>query len=85
MCAYIRGLVSLSDRQNSAQSIFESLLYVDVVVKIRPRKAFKYPNWRSFGWVSYDKVGVLYSGKLGIDWRHVPPISEAIPGSGGNE
>ena len=34
-------------------------------VKIRPRKAYKYPNLRSFGWVSYDKVGVLYSGKLG--------------------
>ena len=34
-------------------------------VKIRPRKACKYPNLRSFGWVSYDKVGVLYSGKLG--------------------
>ena len=24
-----------------------------------------YPNLRSFGWVSYDKVGVLYSGNLG--------------------
>ena len=35
-------------------------------VKIRPRKACRYPNWRSFGWVSYDKVGGLYSGKLGI-------------------
>ena len=34
-------------------------------VKIRPRKACDYPNLRSFGWVSYDKVGVLYSGKLG--------------------
>ena len=34
-------------------------------VKIRPRKACKYPNLRSFGWVSYDEVGVLYSGKLG--------------------
>ena len=34
-------------------------------VKIRPRKACKYPNLRSFGWVSYDKVGVLYSAKLG--------------------
>ena len=34
-------------------------------VKIRPRKACNYPNLRSFGWVSYDKVGVLYSGKLG--------------------
>ena len=34
-------------------------------VKIRPRKACKYPNLRSFGWVSYDKVGVLYSRKLG--------------------
>ena len=33
--------------------------------KIRPRKACKYPNLRSFGWVSYDKVGVLYSGKSG--------------------
>ena len=54
-------------------------------VKIRPRKACRYPNLRSFGWVSYDKVGVLYSGKLEVDRRHVPPISEAIPGSGGNE
>ena len=35
------------------------------VVKIRPRKACNYPNLKSFGWVSYDKVGVLYSGKLG--------------------
>ena len=34
-------------------------------VNIRPRKACKYSNLRSFGWVSYDKVGVLYSGKLG--------------------
>ena len=34
-------------------------------VKIRPRNAWNYPNLRSFGWVSYDKVGVLYSGKLG--------------------
>ena len=33
-------------------------------VKIRPRKACRYPNLRSFGWVSYDKVGGLYSGKL---------------------
>ena len=35
-------------------------------VKIRPRKACRYPNLRSFGWVSYDKFGGLYSGKLGI-------------------
>ena len=35
-------------------------------VKIRPRKACNYPNWRSSGWVSYDKVGVFYSGKFGI-------------------
>ena len=35
-------------------------------VKIRPRKACRYPNLRSFGWVSYDKIGGLYSGKLGI-------------------
>ena len=34
-------------------------------VKTRPRKACNYPNMRSFGWNSYDKVGVLYSGKLG--------------------
>ena len=34
-------------------------------VEIRPRKACNYPNLRSFGWVSYDKVGLLYSGKLG--------------------
>ena len=34
-------------------------------VKLRPRKACNYPNLRSVGWVSYDKVGVLYSGKLG--------------------
>ena len=24
-----------------------------------------YPNLRPFGWVSYDKITVLYSGKLG--------------------
>ena len=36
-----------------------------LTVKIRPRKACNYPNLRSFGWVSYDKVGVLCSGKLG--------------------
>ena len=36
------------------------------IVKIRPRKACRYPNLRSFGWVSYDKVGGSYSGKLGI-------------------
>ena len=30
------------------------------------RKACHYPTLRSFGWVSYDKVGGLYSGKLGI-------------------
>ena len=35
------------------------------VVKIRPRKACKYPNLRSIVWVSYDKVGVLYPGRLG--------------------
>ena len=35
------------------------------IVKIRPRKACNYPNLRSFGWVSYDKVGVVYAGKLG--------------------
>ena len=35
-------------------------------VKIQPRKACRYPNLRSFGWVSYDKVGGLYSGKSGI-------------------
>ena len=34
-------------------------------VEIRSRKASNYLNLRSFGWVSYDKVGVLYSGKLG--------------------
>ena len=42
-----------------------NLLISSAIVKIRPRKACKYPNLRSFGWVSYDKVGVLYSGKLG--------------------
>ena len=54
-------------------------------VKIRPQKACNYPNLRSFGWVSYDKVGVLYSGKLGNrSEARVPPISEeAIRGSGG--
>ena len=35
------------------------------IVKIRPRKDCNYPNLRSFGWVWYDKVGVIYSGKLG--------------------
>ena len=38
---------------------------VEGIVKRRPPKACNYPNVRSFGWVSYDKVGVLYSGKLG--------------------
>ena len=38
---------------------------VQDIVNIRPRKACSYPDLRSFGWVSYDKVGVLYSGKLG--------------------
>ena len=37
-----------------------------ICVKIRPRKACRYPNMRSFGWVSHEKVGGLYSGKLGI-------------------
>ena len=32
------------------------------MVKIRPRKACSFPNLRSFGWVSHDKVGVVYSG-----------------------
>ena len=41
-------------------------MLIAVVVKIRPRKACNYPSLRSFGWVSYDKVGGLcYSGKLG--------------------
>ena len=40
------------------------LHFLGAVVKIRPPKACKYPNLRSFGRVSYDKVGVLYSGKL---------------------
>ena len=35
------------------------------IVEIRPRKARNYPNLGSDGWVSYDKVGILYSGKLG--------------------
>ena len=34
-------------------------------VMMRRRKACNYPNLRSFGWVSYDRAGVLYSGKLG--------------------
>ena len=54
-------------------------------VKIRPRKACNYPNLRSFGWVSYDKVGVYIRESKEIDRRHVPPISEAIRGSGGIE
>ena len=44
------------------------------------------PIVRSFGWISYDKVGVLYSTKLeNRSEAHVPPISEAIRGSGGME
>ena len=49
----------------------DSLLEINIYnrfrssVKIRPRKACTYPDLRSFRWVSYDKVGVLYSGKLG--------------------
>ena len=55
-------------------------------VKIRPRKTCNYPNLGSFGWVSYDKVGVIYSGELGNrSARHVLPISEATRGSGGIE
>ena len=34
-------------------------------VKIRPRKACNYLNLRPSGWVLYDKVGVLYLGKVG--------------------
>ena len=34
-------------------------------VAIRPCKACNYPNLKTFGWVSYDEVGVLYSGELG--------------------
>ena len=36
-----------------------------ISVEIRPRKACNYPNLRYFGWVSYDKVSDLYSGRLG--------------------
>ena len=36
-----------------------------ISVEIRPRKACDYPNLRYFGWVSYDKVSDLYSGRLG--------------------
>ena len=50
------------------------------------RKACNYPNLRPFGWVSYDMVGGLYSGKLGsrsetraFDLRSYPGLS------GGNE
>ena len=57
-------------------------------VKIRPRKACRYPNLRSFGWVSYDKVGGLYSGKLGIrsearasDLRSYPGTQATVGGS----
>ena len=34
-------------------------------VKIRLRKTCNYLNSKSFEWVLYDKVGVLYWGKLG--------------------
>ena len=34
------------------------------LLRYGPRTACNYPNLRSFGWVSYDKVGVLYPGKL---------------------
>ena len=53
----------------SSLSVMSTYYYSRIpggVVKIRPRKACRYPNLRSFGWVSYDKVGGLYSGKLGI-------------------
>ena len=56
-------------------------------IKIRPRKACNYPNLRSFEWVSYDKVGVLHSGKLGnrSEARASDLSEEAIRGSGGIE
>ena len=54
-------------------------------VQIRPRKACHNPNLRSFGWVSYDKVGGLYSGKLGIRSEARASDLNAIPGSGGIE
>ena len=64
----------------------DSIFFQGVLgVQIRPRKACRYPNLRSFGWVSFDKVGGLYSGKLGIRSEARALESEAIPGSGGNE
>ena len=55
------------------------------IVKIQPRKACRYPNLRSFGWDSYDRLAFYIRESSEVDRRHVPPISEAIPGSGGNE
>ena len=62
-----RGVLSRDRGEGGVASVSISsvLLQQTVCVKIRPRKACSYPNLRSFGWVSYDKVGVLYSGKLG--------------------
>ena len=49
-------------------------------VNIRPRKACNYPSLRSFGWVSYDKVGVLYSGKVGNRSEARAPDVRSYPG-----
>ena len=51
------------------------LAIFETILKIRPLKACNDPNLRSFGWVSYDKVGVLYSGKLGhFLYSRIPPV-----------
>ena len=62
---HLRGTFSHIPDRSRARS---SRDHIDpgAIVKIRPRKACRYPNLRSFGWVSYDKVGGLYSGMLGI-------------------
>ena len=67
----LKVLNSDSSRTNNkktteAEAAASSWLQKQIFVKIRPRKACNYPNLRSFGWVSYDMVGGLYSGKLGI-------------------
>ena len=62
----LHGVVVLLFSHQLAYSSPWSQDRLHISVKIRPRKACRYPNLRSFGWVSYDKVGGLYSGKLGI-------------------
>ena len=48
------------------------------------RPVINYPNLISFGWVSYDKVAVLYSGKLGNRSEARASDPRSYPGLWGN-